>query len=102
MLPGSPRDFLNLIHTFKSRQSSLNSGKHNANFDRAVEIAEGLGIEEELWGRDWSTLSGGEAQRISLAVSLGIDGAEVLLLDGKIAWTKLPCYVVDQMTRRAH
>lgn len=86
MLPGTPRDFLHTIHTFSSRQSSssrTNSQKREENIDRAVEIGEGLGIGGELWDRDWSTLSGGEAQRISLSVSLGVEGAEVLLLDGK-------------------
>lgn len=85
MLPGTPRDFLSIIHSFASRQSSSSSNarKHRESVDNAVKIAEEFGIEEELWEREWSTLSGGEAQRMSLAVSLGIEGAEVLLLDGQ-------------------
>lgn len=51
------------------------------------------GIEEELWDRNWSELSGGEAQRIALATGVGLKNAEILLLDGKqdvtISWYRL-------------
>lgn len=52
-------------------------------FKRAVEVAGRWGVEAELWEREWSNLSGGEAQRIALAVALALDTAEVLLLDGE-------------------
>jgi len=32
--------------------------------------------------REWGTLSGGEGQRLALAIALGLGGAEVVLLDG--------------------
>jgi energy-coupling factor transporter ATP-binding protein EcfA2 len=37
-----------------------------------------------MWGREWSTLSGGEGQRMALAIAIGLGGAEVVLLDGKL------------------
>jgi alpha-D-ribose 1-methylphosphonate 5-triphosphate synthase subunit PhnL len=40
------------------------------------------GIEKVLWDRAWADLSGGEAQRINLAIAVGLDVAEILLLDG--------------------
>lgn len=46
-------------------------------------IAEEWGIERTMWAREWSTLSGGEGQRIALAIAIGLGGAEVVLLDGK-------------------
>lgn len=49
-----------------------------------IRIAEEWGIEEDLWDRNWSSLSGGESQRIALAVAVGLQGAEVLLLDGTL------------------
>jgi len=48
-----------------------------------IRVAEQWGVDEELWDRPWGSLSGGESQRIALAVAVGIPGAEVLLLDGK-------------------
>ncbi|PSR94046.1 hypothetical protein PHLCEN_2v4474 [Hermanssonia centrifuga] len=47
----------------------------------SIEVAKSWGIEEELWDRNWSDLSGGESQRIALAVAVGLKTAEVLLLD---------------------
>jgi len=46
-------------------------------------IAEEWGIERVMWSREWSTLSGGEGQRIALAIAIGIGQAEVVLLDGE-------------------
>jgi ABC-type dipeptide/oligopeptide/nickel transport system ATPase subunit len=50
---------------------------------KAKEIGGKWGVDEELWEREWSHLSGGEAQRIALAVALALDTAEVLLIDGE-------------------
>ena len=47
-----------------------------------VELAESWGVDSSAWDRAWSSLSGGEAQRISLSLAVGIPGAEILLLDG--------------------
>ena len=47
-----------------------------------IELAESWGIDEELWDRTWSNLSGGEMQRIALAIAVGMRSAEILLLDG--------------------
>jgi ABC-type iron transport system FetAB ATPase subunit len=40
-----------------------------------------------MWAREWSTLSGGEGQRIALAIAIGLGGAEVVLLDGESCFT---------------
>ena len=48
-----------------------------------MDIAAEWGIERTYWMRDWSTLSGGEGQRIALAIAIGVGGAEVVLLDGE-------------------
>jgi len=47
-----------------------------------------------MWAREWSTLSGGEGQRIALAIAVGIGGAEVVLLDGElfsVSWRQGGC-----------
>lgn len=51
-----------------------------------MELAESWGIDEELWDRTWSSLSGGEMQRIALAIAVGMRTAEILLLDGTYSW----------------
>ena len=54
---------------------NMSSDEHEAN-QRAVdkhkpiEIGKAWGIEEELWDRNWGTLSGGESQRIALAAAV--------------------------------
>lgn len=50
--------------------------------EHAIGIASSWGVDTQLWDRDWSNLSGGETQRIALAIGVGLDTAEVLLLDG--------------------
>jgi ABC-type dipeptide/oligopeptide/nickel transport system ATPase subunit len=50
-------------------------------------IAEEWGIERTMWAREWSTLSGGEGQRVALAIAIGLGGAEVVLLDGESFFT---------------
>jgi hypothetical protein len=89
LLPGSPRDFIRTITSFSSRRtkgsnpSSSSADPPSSAFDRAVKLARAWGIEPYLWDREWSNLSGGEAQRLGLAVGLGLGGAEVVLLDGQ-------------------
>jgi len=91
LLPGTPREFVNLISSYKSRKraqaepkanplANNNSSKLGAVFG-PISISEQWGIDEDLWDRPWSSLSGGESQRIALAVAVGIPGAEILLLD---------------------
>ena len=99
LLPGTPRDFLKAIHTFgvhsqssaSSKATSAFSGIFGAKSDGpdvkhhdAIGLAERWGIERDLWDRNWANLSGGEAQRVALSIAVGLDTAEVLLLDGTL------------------
>ncbi|WWD22462.1 hypothetical protein CI109_106955 [Kwoniella shandongensis] len=79
LLPGTPQDFLRTIKEFKARKQSKGDGEGEGK--EPMDLAQEWGIEKVLWTREWSTLSGGEAQRIALAIAVGIGGAEVLLLD---------------------
>jgi len=84
LLPGSPRDFLETIHRFKSRQNVDDAtGTIAGHVESAASIAENWGIEAELWDRSWASLSGGEAQRMALIIAFSIKGTDVLLLDGE-------------------
>ncbi|KAI8968683.1 P-loop containing nucleoside triphosphate hydrolase protein [Trametes punicea] len=92
LLPGSPRDFLQAVSMFsvhrKTKAAStisealgLRKPEPDVDTHEAFTVAETWGIERELWDRPWANLSGGEAQRIVLAIAVGLDTAEVLLLD---------------------
>ncbi|KAF8844939.1 P-loop containing nucleoside triphosphate hydrolase protein [Paxillus ammoniavirescens] len=80
LLPGTPREFLATVSSFNSRKvpRSVSDG---SGLTYPIEIAKAWGIDEELWDRNWSNLSGGESQRIALATAVGLNTAEVLLLD---------------------
>ena len=80
LLPGTPRAFLETVQGFGSRQRSGDKGTAH---DNSIDIAHSWGVPSDVWDRAWSTLSGGEAQRISLAIGIGIPGAEIVLLDGE-------------------
>ena len=82
-------EFLERIRSFSSRRSSnsesSSSGISLVGEDGSLDpmgIAEEWGIQKIMWNREWSTLSGGEGQRIALAIAIGVGGAEVVLLDG--------------------
>ncbi|KAH7914701.1 P-loop containing nucleoside triphosphate hydrolase protein [Hygrophoropsis aurantiaca] len=79
LLPGTPRDFLTTIASFQSRKEYSKAAGGDLIYP--IEVAEAWGIDEELWDRNWSNLSGGESQRIALATAVGLNTAEVLLLD---------------------
>ncbi|KAH9857086.1 P-loop containing nucleoside triphosphate hydrolase protein [Lenzites betulinus] len=90
LLPGSPRDFLQAVSTFAVHKQSpsakakaaatlgLGHAQENgvSSAHGALALAESWGVERELWDRAWANLSGGEAQRIVLAIAVGLDTAE--------------------------
>lgn len=73
----------------KSILNKIKSGRPVILSHEPIELADSWGVEEELWDRNWSTLSGGEMQRIALAIAVGMKTAEILLLDGKCGRTLL-------------
>jgi ABC-type iron transport system FetAB ATPase subunit len=90
ILPGTPCDFLQTVCSFKSRKTDKGGKKTEGSFldwnqARVLDIASSWGIDENVWNRSWTSLSGGEAQRVALATAIGLDTAEVLLLDGALS-----------------
>jgi len=81
LLPGTPRDLIETLSTFHSRTAPERVTGDAVHIHRAMTLAEGWGVPRELWDRHWGLLSGGEAQRLSLAIPYGLSCAEVLLLD---------------------
>ncbi|KAG8733805.1 hypothetical protein FRC10_012131 [Ceratobasidium sp. 414] len=102
LLPANPRHFLATVNDFGSRKPHKGKATHatygaaspqhfvddsgvqlGADPHDPFALAREWGLEEGVWDRDWATLSGGEAQRVLLAIAAGLRGTEVLLLDGK-------------------
>ncbi|QRV85752.1 ABC transporter [Ceratobasidium sp. AG-Ba] len=101
LLPANPRHFLHTINGFASRKQHKDAAKTTTEYgavspqhfvdESGVQLgadphdpfalAKQWGLEEAVWDRDWSNLSGGEAQRVLLAIAAGLKGTEVLLLD---------------------
>jgi len=79
MLPGTPLEFLKTVHGYKSRLA-YETSEADA-IETAVNLSEHWGIVRHLWDKDWNGLSGGEAQRLSLAIAVSLPGTVVLLLD---------------------
>jgi len=85
LLPLTPKDFVFAVMSFAARK------RHNREFgsaersdvwmDRPLEVGARFGIDESLWTRNWAELSGGEGQRIMMAIGVALGTAEVFLLD---------------------
>ncbi|GJJ68454.1 hypothetical protein EMPS_00800 [Entomortierella parvispora] len=74
IMEGTPSDFVEEVRRFGAHK------KNKESFDDPVEIGLDWGIRPELWHSRWNTLSGGEIQRISLAIGCSFR-PDVLLLD---------------------
>jgi len=71
-LPGSPADLLEDVKKFK-----INKGRPAPD---PVKIMEELGLSGEFLQRPWAELSGGEAQRVTCAITISMRPT-ILLLD---------------------
>ncbi|KAG0206724.1 hypothetical protein BGX28_001869 [Mortierella sp. GBA30] len=76
IMEGTPLDFVEEVRRFGTHKKNVKDGY----FDDPVQIALDWGIRPDLWHSKWNTLSGGEMQRISLAIGCSFR-PEILLLD---------------------
>lgn len=71
--PGTPLDFFNMVKKYASQK--------NKKFGDPVEIGMKWNLSESHFEEKWANLSGGEMQRIALAIAVSLN-PDVLLLDG--------------------
>jgi ABC-type dipeptide/oligopeptide/nickel transport system ATPase subunit len=77
-LEGTPNDFYNQVLQFSSQRKK--NQEQNVTFISPSEYGKKWGVAATLFDRPWSKLSGGESQRIVLAIALSMQ-PDVLLLD---------------------
>jgi ABC-type iron transport system FetAB ATPase subunit len=68
--------------TYGGNQGELSEEEIQQALEGPMHAGQTLGIGPELWKRDWAELSGGEGQRIMLAIGASLGTADILLFDG--------------------
>jgi ABC-type cobalamin/Fe3+-siderophores transport system ATPase subunit len=101
-VPGSPRDFVHRIVSFKSWKKD-NWPSAETVIESTTGFLEQWGLKGSFLDKEWSSLSGGEAQRIIVAISLA-SKPNVLLLDESTSSLDMKSKIsvessVDAMTR---
>ena len=63
----------------------MSSERLDAWMEHPLEVGSQFGVDPKLWNSNWAELSGGEGQRIMMAIGIALGTAEVLLLDGEFS-----------------
>ena len=115
-MQGSPHDFFNQVMSFRSQKeaSAVSANYTQANtsgvdkltdrnnqvYDDVLCLGAEWGISATLFKRPWTTLSGGEGQRILLAITVGLKPDCLLLDESFNALDEVATFKVEETLKR--
>ena len=96
VLEGMPQESFNQILHFQSHQKRMSRQRPGAIHQSPGDIVSRWDLGPEVMNQPWSTLSGGQAQRVSLALCLALEPTVLLMDESLSALDPISAQLVEQ------